>query len=151
MTSVRFSWGGREPVLDPRLALTLAPAARRQVTSARERVYVHYSAHHPGVIAGWRSAYVALQHGLGILSQRRAGISSCYCAGTGSNGSSVMEEFTAARGASNRNRPRPLSRRSRLGFQLRRERGPDFCRFSGLDSTEAERRQASHGPCSPGG
>lgn len=31
-----------------------------------------------------------------------------------------------------------------LKFQWRKERGPDFCRFSGLDSTEGERRQASH-------
>jgi hypothetical protein len=30
-------------------------------------------------------------------------------------------------------------------FQWEAEYGPDFCRFSGLDSTEAERRQASHG------
>jgi hypothetical protein len=31
-----------------------------------------------------------------------------------------------------------------LKFQWRKERDPDFCRFSGLDSTEGERRQASH-------
>jgi hypothetical protein len=43
------------------LALDLAPATRRQVTSrSTELVYVNYSAHHPGVAFGRRTADVAL-------------------------------------------------------------------------------------------
>ncbi len=104
-------------------------ASRRRVTSeSTERANVHHSAYRVSTTLDWRFTNVAVQHRLGLLPKRRPRVGPCDCARAGFDGTGVIRCHR---------------------FQGEQEYGPDFCRFSGLDSTEAERRQASHDSFSP--
>lgn len=111
-----------------------------------ERVHVNYSTHHFGITADRGPTHVAVQLRLGILPKRRPRPDPRHRAGFGVDGTGVASKFSGFQGAERES----VSGSARLKFRWRMERGPDFRRFSGLDSTEAERRQASHGSFSAG-
>ena len=67
--------------------------ARRNSCQRRE-TNVNDSAYHSRITRSGRAAHVAIQLGLGILSQRRAWLGGDYCSYSGSDGASVSRVLT---------------------------------------------------------
>jgi hypothetical protein len=115
---------------------------RHPVTLTSERVHVDDFAHHFGAFVGWCIAHLAVQHWVGVLPERWPWPCPGDRAGIGVARPSVSGFEIGARLDGRKNKAARRIASCSILSSSRGGAGPGFCRFPGLDSTEAERRQA---------